>query len=96
MKRHRSVLNRLERVRILHERGVLDLEQSSLLGLPKVKHLKIRVRKEKAAAPAAGTAGETATTPAASAPPASGTKPAAKGAAGPPKAEAGASPKKKE
>lgn len=55
MKRHRSVLNRLERVKILHERGRLGLEEFSVLGLPKVKHLKIRIKKEKAAAPAAGT-----------------------------------------
>ena len=63
LKRHRSVLSRLERMRILQEKGSLDLESSSVLGLPKVKHLKMRIRKEKAAAAtleagaAAGTAG---------------------------------------
>ena len=50
MKRHRSVLSRRERTLILQEKGSLDLEGSSVLGLPKVKHLKMRIRKEKAAA----------------------------------------------
>ena len=57
MKRHRSVLSRLERSKILQEKGTLDLQVSSILGLPKVKHLKIRVRKEKAAATEATAAG---------------------------------------
>lgn len=57
MKRHRSVLSRLERTQILQEKGSLDLASSSILGLPKVKHLKMRIRKEKAAAaPEAGAA----------------------------------------
>ena len=56
MKRHRSVLSRMERVRILHERGSLDPAAASVLGLPKVKHLKIRIRKEKSAAAAPGAA----------------------------------------
>ena len=68
MKRHRSVLSRLERSKILQQKGSLDLEGSSVLGLPKVKHLKMRIRKEKAAtagaeagaAPAAGAAAGTA------------------------------------
>lgn len=57
MKRHRSVLTRLERVKVLQEKNVLDLEQGTILGLPKVRHLKIRVKKEKAAASAVGTTG---------------------------------------
>ena len=90
MKRHRSVLSRLERVKRLQERGDLNLEQNSFLGLPKVRHLKIRVRKEKAAAPAAaGTpaagveASATAPTKAPSSPKAPGTqaKPEAAGPA---------------
>ena len=64
MKRHRSVLSRLERIKILSERGTLDPQGNSVLGLPKVKHLKIRIKKEKAAAaegatPAAGASPET-------------------------------------
>ena len=62
LKRHRSVLSRLERARILQEKGLLDLEGSSVLGMPKVKHLKMRIRKEKAAAatPEGGAAAGTA------------------------------------
>ena len=72
MKRHRSVLSRLERIRILQERGTLDPENHSILGLPKVKHLKIRIKKEKTSAAAEGStpmAGATPETP----PPAGGT-----------------------
>lgn len=104
MKRHRSVLSRLERVHLLQEKGTLDLEAGSVLGLPKVKHLKMRIRKEKAAAalgteaaaaPAAGGAAAPAA-PAARTKPAAGGKPAAgaKPAAAPAKAEAAAKPKK--
>ncbi len=99
MKRHRSVLSRLERVQLLKERGLLNVEESSLSGLPKVKHLKIRVRKEKAAAPAAGTseaaAPSTAGAPASSAVP-SGGKSAQKTPVGSPKPEAGGAAKKKD
>ncbi len=72
MKRHRSVLSRLERVRILQGKGSLDPAESRILGLPKVKHLKMRIRKEKAAAaPGAAegaAAGAGAAAPAAEAP----------------------------
>ncbi len=58
-KRHRSVLKRYERLKILKEKGLWS-EEKSALGIPKVKMLRIRVKKEKAAAegaaPAAGTA----------------------------------------
>ena len=91
MKRHRSVLSRLERVKILEDKGVLDLEKSSVLGMPKVKHLKMRIKKEKAAAApeaagaAAGTtAGASGSTAAASSQPAP-TKAAALKAAPPKK-----------
>ncbi|MBI3333264.1 MAG: small basic protein [Candidatus Omnitrophica bacterium] len=81
LKRHRSVLGRLERVKLLQERGLLDPEQSSLLGLPKVRHLKVRIRKEKAATPAAGTAAAAGTAPAEAAAGASpAAAPAGKGA----------------
>ncbi|MBI3322787.1 MAG: small basic protein [Candidatus Omnitrophica bacterium] len=104
MKRHRSVLSRLERVRVLQGKGALDLETGSVLGLPKVKHLKLRIRKEKAAAapgaegaaaPAAGAA-PAAPAGAGGKPAAAGAKPAAGGkpAAAAPKAEAAAKPKK--
>ena len=82
MKRHRSVLSRLERVRILQEKGSLRPEESTILGLPKVKHLKMRIRKEKAAAApdsAGAVAGGAAAAPAAPAAEAAASKtPAAK------------------
>lgn len=76
MKRHRSVLSRLERVRILEERGSLDPKAASCLGLPKVKHLRIRIKKEKAAAAGAAAApGAAAPSAAAPAPSAAGARP---------------------
>lgn len=103
MKRHRSVLSRLERVKLLQEKGGLDLGEKSVLGLPKVKHLKIRMRKEKAAA-APGTAGAAAAggSAAASPPAPAGGKTAAKAAPAPKspgaqaKPESGGPAKKKE
>ena len=103
MKRHRSVLSRLERIKLLAQKGSLSLQDSSFLGLPKVKHLKIRMKKEKAAA-AAGTAEAAAggTAPAAgagtaagpAAKPQAGGKAPAGGKAAP--AKAGAAPSKPE
>ena len=58
MKRHRSVLSRLERIRLLEQKGSWDLEGSSAFGLPKVKHLRMKIKKEKAAA--TGTEAQTA------------------------------------
>lgn len=80
MKRHRSVLSRLERVRILQEKGSLQPAGSPVLGLPKVKHLKMRIRKEKAAAApgTAGTAAGAASGSTAAAAPAAASAPAAK------------------
>lgn len=92
MRRHRSVLSRLERVRILQERGRLDPGIGSVLGLPKVKHLKIRIRKEKAAAAATGAEGAAAPEAGAAPSPAAPAA-AAKPGAAPAKAEA-AKPKK--
>ncbi len=78
MKRHRSVLSRLERVKILEDKGSLDPAEANVLGLPKVKHLKLRIRKEKAAAAAEGAAAAPGSAAAAAAPPAAGAAPAAK------------------
>lgn len=56
MKRHRSVLSRLERLKTLLAKGTWN-DTLSPLGLPKIKHLRVKVKKEKAAAPeAAGAA----------------------------------------
>lgn len=63
MKRHRSVLTRLERLKTLLAKGAWQ-EGQSPLGLPKVKHLKITVKKEKAAAAPAAEGVEAAAPPA--------------------------------
>ena len=72
-KKHRSVLKRYERLKILKEKGLWG-DEKSVLGIPKVKIQRIKVRKEKtsvegdaqsvaagkpaeAAAPAAGAPG---------------------------------------
>ncbi len=58
-KKHRSVLKRYERLRALKTKGLWD-EEKSVLGIPKVKMQKIKIKKEKAtpaeggAAPVAG------------------------------------------
>ena len=70
MKRHRSVLSRLERLKLLLAKGTWN-DAMSPLGLPKSRNLKVKVKKEKVAAPeAAGGA-------APGAPAAEGAKPAA-------------------
>ena len=75
-KKHRSVLKRYERLRVLKGKNLWD-EGKSVLGIPKVKMQKLKVKKEKAAAPAAGAA---APAPAGKAVP--GAAPAAQGAGG--------------
>ena len=72
-KKHRSVLKRFERLKILKEKGLWNAEKS-VLGIPKVKMQKIKVRKEKsttetaAQSVAAGKPAETGTAPSAGAP----------------------------
>jgi small basic protein (TIGR04137 family) len=44
--RHRSVVKRYEKIKILKDKGKWDEEQG-VLGLPKVKMIKIRAKKEK-------------------------------------------------
>jgi small basic protein (TIGR04137 family) len=77
-KQHRSVLKRYEKIKILKDKEIWD-EKDSVFGLTKVKIVKFKVKKEKAAAE------EGAETPAAgAAAPAAGAAkaaPAAKGAA---------------
>lgn len=50
MRRHRSVLKRLERIKILQEKGEWK-EGYSFFGLPKIKTLKIKIKKEKVEKP---------------------------------------------
>ncbi len=61
-KKHRSVLKRYERLRVLKDKN-LWTEERSVLGIPKVKMQRLKVKKEKAVAaegasgpPASGTA----------------------------------------
>ena len=81
-KKHRSVLKRYERLKVLQDKNIWD-EGRSVLGIPKVKMQKLKVKKEKAAAPEA----------AAGAPAAAGKAPEA--AAAPAKGGSGAKAEKK-
>lgn len=71
-KQHRSVLKRYERIKILKEKDKWKSEES-VYGLPKVKIVKFKIKKEKAAAAAETAEG--------AAPAAGGAAPAAGGAA---------------
>ena len=69
-KKHRSVLKRYERLRILKDKNVWSSEKS-VLGIPKVKMQKLKVKKEKVVAaegattaPAAGAKAPAAAAPA--------------------------------
>ena len=71
-KKHRSVLKRYERLKVLKEKNLWD-ESKSATGLPKVKMQKQKVKKDKAAtsdaaAGAAAPVGGKAAAPAAEAP----------------------------
>ena len=46
-KKHRTVLKRYERLSALREKGLLK-EDDSVFGMPKLKIIKIKVKKEKA------------------------------------------------
>lgn len=74
-RKQRSVLKRIERIKHAIQKGTFN-EQSSVYGLPKIKSLKIKVKKEKTEEKAQATpaAGAKAASPAAA-------KTAAKGAA---------------
>lgn len=82
-KKHRSVLKRHERLQSLKDKNLWN-DTISVLGIPKVKMQRIKVKKEKtatdavagAAAPATGAAG--AAVPAAKAAPAKAAAPGAK------------------
>ncbi len=83
--KHRNVLKRFERIKKMEEENRLP-QDKSVYGLPKVKSMKVKVKKggggEKAegaegAAPAKGAAGAKAAAPAKGAAPAAGAKAAA-------------------
>lgn len=73
-KGHRSVFKRFERIKMLSEKDKWK-EEESVFGLPKVKSIKIKVKKEKSEAKVA--AEGAAAAPAAGSAPAAGAKPAA-------------------
>ena len=80
--KHRSVLKRYERLKSLKEKG-LWAEEKSVLGIPKVKMQRIKIRKEKSTAESAAAnvaAGKPTEAPVAAAAPAKGAAPI-KGAA---------------
>lgn len=58
-KKHRSVLKRYERLKVLSDKHLWS-DEKSVLGIPKVKMQRVKVKKEKAAAPDAAAAGATA------------------------------------
>jgi small basic protein (TIGR04137 family) len=64
-KQQRSVLKRIERIKYLQEKGLWH-ETSSVFGLPKIKTVRLKIKKEKAEKAAAETTSATATTPPAS------------------------------
>ena len=66
-KKHRSVLKRHERLKMLKDKHIWD-ESKSVLGIPKVKMQKLKVRKEKTAEVAPGAPGQATAAPAAAAP----------------------------
>ncbi len=80
-KRHRSVLKRFERLKVLEDKKEWK-DGDPIFGLPKVKTVRIRMKKEKAAAEAAPGTEAAGTAPAQAAPPAAGKEKAA-----PPKKE---------
>lgn len=47
-RRSRSVLKRIERIKILMDKGIFKEGITSCFGLPKLKVLKIKIKKEKA------------------------------------------------
>ncbi len=68
-KQHRSVLKRHERLKILKEKEKWK-EEDSVFGLPKVKIMRFKIKKEKAAAAEAAPGAETAAVPGQEGPPA--------------------------
>ncbi|MFA5147593.1 MAG: small basic protein [Candidatus Omnitrophota bacterium] len=80
---HRSVFKRFERIKMLADKDKWK-EDDSVFGLPKVKSLKIKVKKEKSEAKVAA---EGAAAPGAAAPAAGAAPAGAKAAAAPAKKE---------
>ena len=86
-KKHRSVLKRHERLKVLKEKGLWN-DEKSVLGIPKVKMQRVKVHKEKSTAEtaaesvAAGKPAEAAPAPASPASAKGGSASGGKGAPG--------------
>lgn len=65
-KQQKSVLKRADRIKHLMSKGLWK-EESKIFGLPKIKAVRIKIKKEAAEKPAEGEAAKTAATPAAAA-----------------------------
>ena len=63
-KKHRSVLKRYERLKMLKDKNIWD-DGKSVLGIAKVKMQKLKIKKEKAAAATTAVAGAAPTSSAA-------------------------------
>ena len=59
--KHRNVLKRYERIKYMQEKGTLK-EESSIFGLPKIKSIRLKVKKEKAEEAAKAATAEVAAT----------------------------------
>jgi small basic protein (TIGR04137 family) len=79
--KHRNVLTRIERIKILEEAGNWREGQNGVLGLRKVKSIKLAAKKKVKKEVAAEGAGAASTSGAAAAPAAKAAAPAAKPAA---------------
>jgi len=58
-KQHRSVLKRFEKIEVLKKKGLWKEGEDSVFGLPKVKVVRFKVKKEKAAETAQATEAQT-------------------------------------
>ena len=72
-KQHRSVLKRYERIKALKDKEKWE-EKDSVFGLPKVKIIRFKIKKEKAAAAAEGAEGAATAAAGQEAAPAAGPK----------------------
>ncbi len=58
-KQHRSVLKRFEKIEVLKKKGLWKEDEDSVFGLPKVKVVRFKVKKEKAEETAQATEAQT-------------------------------------
>ena len=90
-RKHRNVLSRLEKIKALQGQGKWE-DRKSIFGLPKVKSMKIKIKKVQEVAGEAEAAAAGGTTPAAKAAPAGKAPPVAAAAKAAPAAKEAAKP----